>query len=70
MKSLYREMQGIVIRAFLLLIMVLPEPEEEEKNVDVLFIIICGLQGIYNHGNHSLSKTATVIVPILILCTI
>lgn len=70
MKGLFREMQGIVIRAFLLLIMVLPEPEEEKKNVDVLFIIICGLQGIYNHGNRSLTNTATVTVPVLILCTI
>lgn len=70
MKGLFREMQGIVIRAFLLLIMVLPEPEEEKKNVGVLFIIICGLQGIYNRGNHSLTNKAIVIVPVLILCTI
>lgn len=63
-------MQGIVIRAFLLLIMVLPEPEEgKKKNVDVLFIIIRGLQGIYNHENHSFTKTAAVILPVSVLCT-
>lgn len=31
MKGLFREMQRIVIRAFLLLIMILPEPKEREK---------------------------------------
>lgn len=69
MKGLFREMQGVVIRAFLLLIMALPEPEEK-KNVDVLFIIIRGLKGIYNHENQPLTKTAPVIVPVLTLCTI
>lgn len=72
MKGLFREMQGIVIRAFLLLIMVLSEAEEEKKtkHVDVLFIIICGLWSIYNHENHPLTKTAPVIVPVSILRTI
>lgn len=64
MKGLFREIQGIVIRAFLLLIMVLPESEGKKKHVDVLFIIICGLQGIYNHENHSPTKTATVFMPV------
>lgn len=63
-------MQGIVIRAFLLLTMVLPEPEWGRKSVDTLFIMMHGLQCIYNHENHSLTKTATVIMPGLILCTI
>lgn len=42
MKGLLREMQGIVIRAFLLLIMVLPEPEggTKKSHVDALFITI------------------------------
>ena len=71
MKGLFRE-RGLVIRAFLLLIMVLPEQEDKKKkkNVDVLFIIIRGLKGIYNHENHPVAKTAPAIVPVLILCTI
>ena len=69
MKGLFRE-RGIVIRAFLLLIMVLLEPEDKKKNVDVLFIIIRGLKSIYNHENHPVAKTAPAIVPVLILCTI
>lgn len=35
MKGLFREMQRIVIRAFLLLIMILPEPKERKKNYKV-----------------------------------
>lgn len=40
------------------------------KHIDVLFIIIHGLRCIYNHESHSSTKTATVFVLVLILCTI
>lgn len=40
MKGLFREMQGIVIRAFLLLIMVLSEAEEEKKqNMSMCYLL-------------------------------
>lgn len=48
MKGLLREMQGIVIRAFLLLIVVLPEPEGgTEKTMLMCYLLgYSGLQGI------------------------